>query len=106
MPNSTDITRNNAIVYNPVNLRNMAEKDGVPRITILTGYTQTSLNQIIKGTKPCRLVLEAACEQFLAAHEKETKEEAIFFFSLKEDSKEFNVIKSLADALGINIAKL
>ena len=106
MSNSTDITRNIAIVYNPVNVRKMAEKYGVPRITKLTGYTQTSLNQIIKGTKPCRQVLEAACEQFLAAHEKETKEEAIFFFSLKVDSKEFNAMKALADALGINIAKL
>ena len=106
MSNSTDITRNNALADAPTNVRKMAEKYGVHCISQLTGYTTSSLNQIIKGTKPCRLVLEAACEQFLAAREKESKEEAIFFFSLKESSKEFIAIKTLADALGVNIAKL
>ena len=106
MSNSNDITRNNALVDAPTNVRKMAEQYGVPRIAQLTGYTTSSLNQIIKGTKPCRLVLEAACEQFLAAREKEAKEDSIFFFSLKESSKEFIAIKSLAEALGVSIAKL
>lgn len=106
MSNSNDITRNNVTVDDPVNVRKMAEQYGVPRIAQVTGYTVNSLNQIIKGTKACRLVLEAACENFLAAREKDAKEEAIFFFSLKESSKEYIAMKTLADALGVNIAKL
>ena len=97
-------------MVDPIALTELVDKMGLNFVSNLSGYTTSSIRQMVAGNKTCRQAIETLCQLYLdnekLKEDKEANQEAIYFFSGSDASPQMEATKALFVALKVDLQKL